>query len=44
MKFSKLYAAREREVPNLLQPSRKLYPFEILASGKSPVMYYCHIV
>lgn len=44
MKFSKFYAAREREVPNLLQPGRKLYPFEVLASGKCPVVYDCHAV
>ena len=36
MKFSKFYAAREREVPNLLQTIVELYPFEVLASGKSP--------
>ena len=34
MKFSKFYAAREREVPNLLQTIVELYPFEVLASGK----------
>ena len=44
MKFGELCAAREREVPNLLQTIVELYPFEVLASGKCPVMYYCQIV
>lgn len=44
MEFCEFCAAREREVLNLLQTIWKLYPFEILASGKCPVMYDCHAV